>query len=178
MIEDLNNSPSDALGGLKPSAFKSIWDSYKLDQALPRASREPNYHIQLRNQKKYIANKRKPLQRGTFVLLDNTKQAFDKVSDWQRSPQVYVISEVRAYLNPPLFLLRSLDNEPVLGYYYSYQLKVTSAPSPNALFIQEKFLATRVRKGRTEHLVKFLGYSNKYNQWIDKDNLVSGPDKE
>jgi hypothetical protein len=175
VIQELNDTPSDALGGLKPSAFQTIWDSKKLDKTLPRASREPNYHIQLRNQKKYLADKSK-LQRGDYVLLDNSKNAFDKITDWQRSPQVYVVSEVRACIHPPLFLLRNLDNTPIFGYYYRPQLKLTTRPKPGSFFHVEKSLDKRQGKKEIEHLVKFIGYDNSYNKWLPESYFIEGPD--
>jgi hypothetical protein len=37
----------------------------------------------------------------------------------------------------------------------------------------EKIVSTRKRKGKTEYLVKFLGYSDEANTWIAQEELFN-----
>jgi hypothetical protein len=172
VVGELNQTPSEALGGLKPSDFNSIWDSYKLDEALPRARREPNFDVQLKSQEEYTSNPKKyPLQKGTFVLVDNTRSGFEKITDWQRSPQVMEVAEVRAFIRPPMYLLKSLRGVPEFGYFYKENLKITTKPKPGDLYHVEKTLKTRTKNGVEEKLVKFIGFDNSYNEWLPKSQV-------
>jgi hypothetical protein len=196
VVNELNDQPSPALGGLKPNDFSTIWDSTKLDSSLPRAQKDPDYYQQLKNQQEYVSNKKNVLQKGTYVLKDSTKDPFGKVHDWQRSPQVFQISEVRAYIRPPLFLLKTLKeepfkglktkgknvkkglttltSEPVEGYFYRQQLHKTSPPTAETTFQIEDILAERGTDGKEECLVKFIGFPDKYNRWLPKKDVVDG----
>jgi hypothetical protein len=114
------------------------------------------------------------LQKGTFVLLDSTKEAFSKINDWQRSPQVFKISQVRAFIKPPLYLLSTLKDKPVDGYFYAAQLHKTTKPTSETTYHIEKELEKRVRNGKTETKVKWIGYDNSHNSWVSEEDMVAG----
>ena len=50
----------------------------------------------------------------------------------------------------------------IKGQFYAELQKVAKE-----VFRIEKVLKTRVRSGRTEYYVKWLGYSDKFNSWVD-----------
>lgn len=80
-----------------------------------------------------------------------------------------------ADLNPVLYKLKDLLQDPVKGFYYKQQL--TKAPDPNYkkdFFEVEKILKSKTIKGVKHVFVKYLFYPSKFNQWIPKKNLNIG----
>lgn len=72
--------------------------------------------------------------------------------------QIFKISSVDNLVNPPLFTLVDLMNDPVKGSYYCEQLKQAQDPTSNDYWTIEKVLKKRKRNGQEEQLVKFLWY--------------------
>ena len=65
---------------------------------------------------------------------------------------------------PQTFMISDLNGEPITATIYEKELQKTS---------QEKFRIEKVskRKGDKFH-VKWKGYNNSFNSWIDKKDLV------
>ena len=55
------------------------------------------------------------------------------------------------------------SEEPIAGKFYAEELQKVA---PKEEFRIEKVLRTRRRGGMTEHLVKWLGYQDKFNSWV------------
>jgi hypothetical protein len=72
--------------------------------------------------------------------------------------QIFKISAVDNLVNPPLFKLVDLMDDPVKGSYYREQLKAAEDPTDNDYWTIEKVLKKRKRNGQEEQLVKFLWY--------------------
>ncbi|MCP4976532.1 MAG: chromo domain-containing protein, partial [Maribacter sp.] len=60
--------------------------------------------------------------------------------------------------------------EPIVGIFYDWEL-VKVVKSADETYRIEKILKTRQRKGLTEHFVKWVGYPDKFNQWIKGTDL-------
>jgi hypothetical protein len=68
-----------------------------------------------------------------------------------------------------MYVLESNDGNEILeGAFYDFELtKVTED-----LFRIEKILKTETKKGKTRHYVKWKGFNDSYNSWIDGDSIV------
>ncbi len=75
--------------------------------------------------------------------------------------QIFKISKVDASVDPPMYELSDLLDTVVPGRYYQEQLKLSPDPNQKDYWTVDKVLKTRRRKGKTEHLVKFLYYPGK-----------------
>ena len=67
--------------------------------------------------------------------------------------------------------IKDYKGELIEGSFYSNELQLIDI-SDNIWPI-EKIINTRKRKGKTEYLVKFLGYSNEANSWITQEELFN-----
>lgn len=76
--------------------------------------------------------------------------------------QIFKISKVDALVNPPMDQLSDLLDTVLPGRYYQEQLKISPNPNQKDYWTVEKILKTRKRKGKTEHLVKFLYYPGRF----------------
>lgn len=169
VVAAINNSPSRAIGGLRPAYIKGPLDDPKVDEAIG-IPEDTSFKDQLDNQKTY-EKKKNLIQKGDFVYADFGPTAFEKGFD---SPnyQIYEVAQVDAGKTPPLFKLIDLAGAKVPGNFYPQQLTKTKAPTPRTTFRIEKVLKTRKRKGKKEVLVKYLHYPAKFNQWLVESTIV------
>ena len=97
------------------------------------------------NKKKKKKLSRKP------IPLDGTEENF-KITEVKRtSPVTYKIAD--------------LNEEEITGTFYEPELQKTS----QELYRIEKV----VKRGNTKSLVKWKGYSDDFNSWIDNKNIVN-----
>ena len=63
-----------------------------------------------------------------------------------------------------LSVINDLNDEEIIGTFYEKELQKTN---------QEEFRIEKViRQKGDKHYVKWKGYDNSFNSWIDKGNLV------
>jgi hypothetical protein len=61
-------------------------------------------------------------------------------------------------VQPTIYKLVDLANDPVEGFYYSAQLTKASVPTPDSYFFVEKILGHKFQNGVKKYLVKYLFY--------------------
>ena len=63
-----------------------------------------------------------------------------------------------------MYVISDLNGEPISGSFYEKELQKSS---------QEKFTTENVLKRKGDKLyVKWKGYDNSFNSWIDKKDLI------
>ena len=105
------------------------------------------------------------LQRGDRVRLNKKFRTFKKsyLPGW--TEEVFVVDRVKD--GPiPTFRIVEWDGTPVVGTFYTQDLQKVRV-ADDALFRVEKVLR---RKG-TKLLVRWKGWPNKYDSWIDKKDV-------
>ena len=92
------------------------------------------------------------------VRITKKKGIFDKGTE-----EIFTVSEVR-YTDPITCKLKDLNGEEIKGSFYEQELQKTT---------QEMFRIEKVirRKG-DKSLVKWMGYSEEFNSWVDNKDLV------
>ena len=170
VVANLNNTPSSAIGGLRPAEIQSSRDDPKIDAT--RDGFHALYTVEKlqKNQTSYDKNKRR-LQPGAYVYADFPSSLFDKSFDLQRR-QLYIVKRVLAGRKPELYYLVDLMNDDVKGTYYRAQLHETVAPEPSEFFHIEKVLLEQKFKGKVWSWVKFQGYPKKFNRWVLKESMI------
>ena len=78
-----------------------------------------------------------------------------------------------AQVEPILYKLVDLANDPVEGFYYGSQLTRTNQPAPDSYFFVKKILGHKIERGIKKYLVKFLFYPDKFNEYVPESNLTS-----
>ena len=64
------------------------------------------------------------------------------------------------------YKIKDLNDEIIKGIFYERELQKTRNTSED--YIIEKI----IRKNKNKYLVKWRGYSNDFNCWVDKDDVV------
>ena len=110
----------------------------------------------------YIDSKNEVNDKDTKFKVGD-KNIFSKgyVPNW--SEEVFVVSKVKDTV-PWTYVINDLNGEEIIGTFYEKELQKTN---------QQEFTIEKVIKRKGDKLyVKWKGYDNSVNCWIDKKNLV------
>ena len=67
--------------------------------------------------------------------------------------------------NPVTYMLEDLQKEEIVGLFYEPEMVLVNNIEEQLVFRVEKVLARRTHNGRKEVLIKWKGYSDKFNLW-------------
>ena len=84
------------------------------------------------------------------------------------SHQVYIICEVLK-TRPTTYKIKDESGEIIKGSFYQEELQKTKTDN---IYLVEKLLQTRTKKGKKEYLVQWAGYPEKYNSWEPEKNIA------
>ena len=99
---------------------------------------------------KEVNNKDPTFKIGDYVRISKYKNIFAKgyMPNW--SEEVFIISKIKNTVSWT-YVINDLNGEEIIGTFYEKELQKTN------------------QKGR---LIKWKGYDNSFNCWIDKNDLV------
>ena len=96
------------------------------------------------------------------VRISKYKNIFAKRYTPNWSEEAFVVSKIKNTV-PWTYIVNDLSGEEITGSFYEIELQKTN---------QEKFRIEKVRKRKGDELyVKWKGYDNCFNSWIDKKDL-------
>ena len=114
--------------------------------SIPKAGKDPKYSV------------------GDKVRITKKKTTFEKGYTPRWTEEVFTIDEVLR-TDPPTYKIRDYNDEIIQGSFYEPELQKTS---------QEIFRVEKViRKRGNQALVKWLGYPDSFNSWIDSKDVVN-----
>ena len=97
------------------------------------------------------------------VRISKYKNIFAKGYTANWSEEVFVINKVKNTV-PWTYVINDLNGEEIIGTFYEKELQKTN---------QKEFRIEKVLKKKGDKLyVKWKGYDNSFNSWIDKKDLV------
>ena len=70
----------------------------------------------------------------------------------------------------PLYKWNDWNDEPIIRQFNGAELNKVSKDS-ETVFMIEKVVKWRKRQGKTELLVKWLGYPSSMNSWVSEDSV-------
>lgn len=153
----------DILGHLTKSYNSTFHSTIKMAPDEVNAENESAIYQRL-----YPETRRKlkwSLEVGDRVRLSESRRPFRKDYEHNWTKEVFSVT-ARIPTNPPTYEISDLLGEAIKGRFYSEELqKVTK--TDDDLFEIEKVLKTRVRNGKKQFLVRWSGYSSKFDSWVD-----------
>ena len=100
---------------------------------------------------------------GDHTRISKYKNIFTKDYTLNWPEEIFVIKKVKDTV-PWTYVINDLSGEGVIGTFYEKELKKTN---------QQEFRIDKVIKKKGNKLyVKWKGYDNSFNSWIDKKALV------
>ena len=115
------------------------------------------------NTNKKINSKDPKFKVGDRVRISKCKNVFAKgyVPNW--SEEVFVVNKIKNTV-PWTYEINDLNGEKIIGSFYEKELQKTR---------QEEFRIEKVIKRKGDKIyIKWKGYDNLFNSWIDKASLV------
>ena len=112
---------------------------------------------------KEINDKDPKFKIGDHVRISKYKNIFAKgyILNW--SEEIFIISKIKNTV-PWAYVINDLNGEEIIGIFYEKELQKTN---------QKEFRREKVIKRKGNKLcVKWKGYNNSFNIWIDKKYLV------
>ena len=104
---------------------------------------------------------------GDLVRISLKKRpVFDKPSaNIKWSEELFKIHSINRS-NIITYKIKDLNGEIIKGIFYEKELQKTKNTSE--VYIIEKI----IRKNKNKYLIKWRGYSNDFNSWVDKDDII------
>ena len=105
---------------------------------------------------------------GQTVRVTRKKNVFQKAYLQSWSHEVFYISSVLK-TNPITYNIRDYSGEAIKGCFYKSELQIVDKSSN--IFTVESIVRRRKHLGRTQYLVKWQGYPNTFNSWVNQGDL-------
>ena len=105
-------------------------------------------------------NKKLKFKTGDKVRVSKAKQIFEKGYTPNWSTEIFTVNKVR-HSNPITYHLKDYQNKPIAGCFYEQELQKVKYPD---VYLVEKIIKRRAN----QVYVKWLGFDDTHNSWIDK----------
>ena len=112
--------------------------------------------------KKEVNDKNPKFKVGDHVRISKYKNIFAKVYMPNWSEEIFIIKTIKNTV-PWTYILNDLNGKEIMGTFYENELQKTK---------QNEFRIEKVIKKKGDKLyVKWKGYNNSCNRWIDKKDI-------
>ena len=104
---------------------------------------------------------------GDKVKLTFNRSTFDRAYDEKWTDEYFIITARGIKQGFCLYNVKDFNNDPVRGSFYDKELqKIDMEEDETTMYDIEKIIRKRVRRGKKEVLVKWIGWHRKFNTWI------------
>lgn len=149
LIADYNNTRHRTIK-MKPNDVNEDNESELLDDIYNRSVIE--------------INRKSKFKVGDLVRLSKYKHVFEKGYTPNWTTEIFKIKVIQK-TKPITYLLVDLNGQDIKGSVYAEELQLSKFPD---LYLIEKI----IRKKDDKLFVKWLGFDNTHNSWIDENNLL------
>ena len=137
-----------------------------------KAENDSNTHLEIRNlAAKYhetIKKKKVVFKIGDSVRIVKLKNKFSRGYNEQQQQEIFKIKQIKTNNRIPMYVLQTYNgDETISGSFYDFELVKISGE----VFRIEKIIKKRKRQGREEYFVKWKGFTDNYNSWINSTDV-------
>lgn len=101
---------------------------------------------------------------GDYVRISKYKHLFEKGYTANWTCEIFIIKKI-VYTDPITYHIEDLNGEKISGCLYEEELQIVKHPD---VYLVEKIL----RKKNNKVFVKWLGFDNKFNSWVNNDDVL------
>jgi len=112
------------------------------------------------------------LSNGDYVRISIHRQPFVKGYLPQWSDEIFQIYKVSNRRTEPVYSIKDLKDEEIRGTFYEKELQKIHFDQDKNFRIESVLKKRKGPRGSVQLLVKWLGYPEKFNEWIDQDQLT------
>ena len=105
---------------------------------------------------------------GDRVRIARTKGTFEKGYTAKWSYEIYTIYKIFDS-KPPTYELMDDDKDKIKGKFYEQEIQKTKQGKE---YLIDKVIKERTKSGKKEYFVKWLGYPDKFNSWVDESQFL------
>ncbi|CAG2225163.1 unnamed protein product [Mytilus edulis] len=184
-VKSYNATPHRTLNYIAPNDVTpeneaDVWvQQYLNKKKFPDKTSRPNTKNPQKLKTEADLKRKRRLQRrksykfkiGSLVRIAYTRHIFDRSYSQKWTDEIFKVVRRFKRQNIKIYKLSSFYNdEEISGEYYSAELQAVDK-SDESLWVVEKVLKKRKRRGKSEFLCKFQGWPDKYNQYIPEEDI-------
>lgn len=170
IVDNYNSTPHRSLNGLAPNKVTKkneadVWAVLYLKKSKTIKNPKLNEKIEKQRTIKYR------YKINDMVRLSHLKHVFRRGYNQQFTGEVFRIAKRFHIQGIPFYKVKDFNQEAIEGDFYENDLQKVDK-NEESLWMIEKIIQKRKRKGVTELLVKFESWPEKFNQWIKESDIV------
>jgi hypothetical protein len=165
----IDNTPNRSLNGRSPASVNEENEAeVRLDAYLARQSTQRKRT----KIKKSSKRKRTPFsfKVGDQVRITHLRHQFQRDYDQTFTEEIFVVRERFVSQGIPIYKLKDMLDEPIQGSFYTSELQKVHKDEQSTWKI-EKILKKRKFRGKSEVLIRWLGWPKKFDSWISEDDV-------
>ena len=177
-LEDITKSYNDTFHnsiGMRPNDVNENNQAELWLKLYPNVPKKDKIKIKKEPKDKKMKNKLKTkmvfkFKVGDNVRITNTRRTFQKEYDERWTREYFSIIDRNLKENIPVYKLKDWGNEEINGIFYESELQKITVDGEKSYKI-EKVLSKRIRKGKKEIFVRWLGWASKFDSWVDENYI-------
>ena len=137
-----------------------------------KAENDESTHLKIRNlaAKYHEKIKKRPVvfKLGDKVRIVKLRSKFSRGYNEQQNQEIFKIKAIKTKSKIPMYVLETYNgDETISGSFYEFELVKVSGE----VFRIEKIIKKRNRRGLQEYFVKWKGFNDNYNSWINSTDV-------
>ena len=159
IVANYNATPHRSLGGLTPNAVTKdneadVWAHLYLKTPKHARKQRPTFLYRI----------------GDMVRISFTKQPFRRAYQEQYTTEVFKVSGRFLKQGFPMYKLKDIKGRVIGGNFYQVELQKVRKDESSMWFI-ETVLKKRRRNKKVQYYVKWDGFPDEYNSWVDESDV-------
>jgi hypothetical protein len=114
------------------------------------------------------------LKIGDTVRITDGVSPFIKNYKGRWTEELFEIMKIKNSAPRPLYTLRALNGEEVKGIFYEDEIQKVEKPTDDVWEIEKIIETKTVRRGKKkikQYFVKWFGYPDSFNSWVDEQDM-------
>lgn len=162
-VDSLNSSPHGSLPDhMSPSEVNKENEAVVWDFIYNKNNLQTRRNDKVKHEFQYKV--------GDLVRLAFNKYIFQRDFHQKWSSEIFKISARLIRQDIPVYKVVDFSDDLIIGTFYERELQQVHKDE-DALWIIEKIIRKRKRRGQEEYLVKYEGWPDKFNSWVHKKDI-------